>query len=228
MKPATILVVEDDRSLREGLAMNFRMKGYRVLTASDGVDGARKVMEARPDLVVLDIMLPGQSGLEVLEQVRDANETLPVIILSARGKINDKIEGLGLGADDYVTKPFVLAELLARVEARLRRREVQRRAEPPLRFGKVKIEPSLRRVSVSDAEVALSAKEFSILLLLARAPGRAFSRAEILDRVWGWGHTGTPRTVDNYVRSIRKCIEGDPASPRHLVTVRQVGYRLDP
>jgi len=224
----TVLIVEDDRSLRLGLAMNFERKGMRVLAAADGEEGMRKALDMGPDLIILDIGLPVMSGLEILAELRKRDDTLPVLILSARDTTRDKIEGLGLGADDYVTKPFELPELMARAEAMLRRRRIEKRSEPEIRFGEVVIDPASRRVTVKGREASLSAREFDLLSLLARSPGRSFTREVILDRVWGWGFEGTERTVDNFILSLRQKIEKDPGRPRHIVTVRQVGYRLDP
>ena len=224
----TILVVEDDRSLREGLAMNFRLRGYRVLTASDGDEGLRAAFDERPDLIVLDLMLPGADGLEILSELRGREVAVPVLILSARDRLQDKVRGLEIGADDYLTKPFQLPELLARVEAMLRRRRTGRRAAETLAFGDVRIEPEGRRATVRGAAVALSAREFDLLCLLAGSPGRVFTRQAILEKVWGFGFEGTARTVDNFIRSLRQKIEADPARPRHLVTVRHIGYRLAP
>ncbi len=223
-----ILVIEDEKALRDGLAMNFHVHGYEVLTAADGEEGMQKAFDAHPDLIVLDIMLPGWSGLDILSELRKQNEDVPVLILSARSTTEDKIEGLELGADDYMTKPFELPELLARVEVMLRRRRSERRAEPRLTFGKVVIDQVRRRVTVGDEQIALSAKEFDLLCLLARSPGRPFTRDVILDRVWGWGFDGTARTVDNIILGLRKKIEADPSHPRHIKTVRQVGYKLEP
>jgi two-component system alkaline phosphatase synthesis response regulator PhoP len=224
----TILVVEDDRSLREGLAINFSRKGYNVLTASDGDEGMAKAFDTRPDLIILDIMMPGFSGLDILDELRGREVDTPVLILSARGKLEQRVEGLRLGADDYLAKPFELPELHARVEALLRRSRTMRANEPPLEFGDVVVDPGARRVLREGSEVPLSPKEFDILCLLARAPGRSFSREEILDRVWGWGFEGTERTVDNFILSLRRKLEVDPGAPRHIKTSRQVGYRLDP
>ncbi len=226
--PETILVVEDDRPLREGLALNFKLHGYHVITAADGEVGMQKAFDVRPDLIVLDIMLPGYSGLEILAELREKHEDVPVLILSARDTLDDKVEGLLLGADDYLAKPFELPELLARTEAMLRRRRMNRLAEPEIGFGAVVIDPAGRNLTVEGREIGLSAKEFDLLCLLARSPGRAFSREEILDRVWGWGFDGTTRTVDNFILVLRQKLEADPAHPRHIKTVRQVGYRLDP
>ncbi len=224
----TILVVEDDRSLREGLAMNFRLRGYRVLTAADGDEGLRAAFDEQPDLIVLDLMLPGADGLEILSELRGREVGVPVLILSARDRLKDKVRGLEIGADDYLTKPFQLPELVARVEVMLRRQRVERRAANVLEFGEVRLDQEGRRVTVRGAEVALSAREFDLLCLLALSPGRAFTREAILERVWGWGFEGTARTVDNFIRSLRQKIEADPARPRHILTVRHVGYRLAP
>ncbi len=223
----TILVVEDDRSLREGLVMNFTLQGYRTVAARDGKEGLQRAFDARPDLIVLDIMLPDLSGLEILEELRDRDQDVPVLILSARGRTGDKVEGLRLGADDYLGKPFELSELLARVEALLRRRRARAEAALPIRFGEVEIDPSLRRVAVAGTEIPLSAKEYELLHLLARSPGRPFTRDQILEQVWRWDFEGTARTVDNFILALRQKIEADPANPRHIKTVRQVGYKLE-
>lgn len=222
----TVLVIEDDHALRAGLVLNFRLQGYRVLAAADGVEGMRLAFDAQPDLIVLDIMLPGWSGLDILAKLREENEDVPVLILSARGALDQKVEGLELGADDYLAKPFELPELLARVEAMLRRERQRRRAEPPVVFGEIVLRRNERVVTWRGAEIGLSAKEFDLLSLLARSPGRPFTREEILNRVWGWGFEGSTRTVDNFILSLRQKLEADPANPRHILTVRQVGYKL--
>ncbi len=226
-RPPTILVIEDDRSLREGLAMNFSLQGYRAVTARDGEEGLARAFDSRPDLIVLDVMLPGLSGLDILAELRERHEDVPVLILSARGGTGHKVEGLRLGADDYLGKPFELPELLARVEALLRRRRAVSPDEPPIRFGDVEVDAARRRVTVAGEEAVLSSKEFDLLLLLARSPGRPFTREQILEKVWGWDFEGTARTVDNFILALRQKIEADPANPRHLRTVRQVGYKLE-
>lgn len=226
-KGETILVIEDDRSLREGLALNLGLHGYRVVTARDGDEGLSKALDTRPDLLVLDVMLPGLSGLEVLAELRERGRDVPVLILSARGGTGHKVEGLRLGADDYLGKPFELSELLARVEAQLRRRRNRTAGAEPLRFGAVELDPARRQVSRDGVPVALSAKEYELLHLLAASPGRPFRREQILEQVWGWDFEGTTRTVDNFILALRQKLEADPARPRHLKTVRQVGYKLE-
>jgi DNA-binding response OmpR family regulator len=226
----TILIIEDDVSLAQGLAHNLRYEGYRVLVAADGDSGLRTAVDELPDLIVLDLMLPGLSGLEVLESLRGEDLGMQVIILSARGQEKDKVLGLKLGADDYVAKPFGLQELLARVEAALRRPRLQRRAqaEEEIAFGRVAIHAGKRQVYKDDTEVHLTAREFELLMELVTHPNRAFSREHLLRRVWGYDYEGTERTVDNFVRSLRRKLETDPAQPQHLLTVHGVGYRFEP
>jgi two-component system alkaline phosphatase synthesis response regulator PhoP len=223
----TILIVEDDRALREGLAMNFRLRGYHVVGAADGRAGLAAAFDARPDIVILDLMLPGLDGLEILAELRAREVDVPVLILSARDQLADKVRGLRGGADDYLAKPFQLPELLARVEVLLRRRRAGRHRESPLSFGAVVIDQAARRLTVAGVDVALSAKEFDLLCLLAGSPERVFSREAILEKVWGFGFEGTARTVDNFIRALRQKVEPDPSRPRHIVTVRHVGYRLE-
>ena len=217
-----ILVVEDNHALREGLAMNLRLEGYEVVTASDGEEGMRLAFDARPDLIVLDIMLPSWSGLDILEELRKRNQDVPVLILSARHTTPDKVRGLKLGADDYLSKPFDLPELLARVEAMLRRRQASEEDLPPLTFGDVRIDQAARAVQVDGEDVALSAREFDLLCLLASSPGQVFTRETILERVWGWDYEGTERTIDNFVARLRKKLGGRD----YIETVPRVGYRL--
>jgi DNA-binding response OmpR family regulator len=223
----TVLIIEDDRALRRGLAMNFELRGFRVRAAVDGDEGIKMAFETGLDLIVLDIMLPGFSGLEILSELREKGRDVPILILSARGTTDNKIEGLGLGADDYLAKPFALSELFARVEALLRRQRAEKRKNAQLVFGDLAIDLPTRRVTRSGEEVALSAKEFDLLALLAGSPGKAFRRDDILDRVWGFGFEGTARTVDNFILSLRRKIEADPSAPVHIRTVRQVGYKFD-
>lgn len=220
----TILVVEDNRALREGIARNLGLVGYSVHTAADGETGMRSAFSLRPDLIVLDIMLPGPSGLDILSELRRHCRDVAVLILSGRDRTEHKIEGLRTGADDYLAKPFELEELLARVEAVLRRRRPE--DEPPVIFGDVELHRNRRQVLLRGSEVELSAKELGVLSLLAERPGYVRTREEILDRVWGWDFDGSPRTVDNFIVSLRQKLEEDPARPRHILTVRGVGYKL--
>lgn len=227
MRHETILVVEDDDSVRDGLVMNLQLQGFKVLSACDGDEGMQMAFDSKPDLILLDIMLPGWSGLDILSELREQSKNVPVLLLSARDKMEHKIEGLELGADDYVTKPFELPELLARIEALLRRHRGYAKNDSMISFGNVAIDPVHRLVHLGGVSVELSLKEFDLLLLLAKAPGRPFSRESILSSVWGWNFDGTTRTVDNFIMSLRQKIEADPSKPVHIKTVRQVGYKLE-
>lgn len=220
-----ILVVEDDRALRDGLAMNLRMQGYEVVVAADGDDGMRLAFDSRPDLIILDIMLPGWTGLEILEELRRRAQTVPVLILSARHTTDDRVAGLDLGADDYMVKPFDLPELIARVKAMLRRRRIED-AAPPLSLGDVTIDHAKRQAFVKGKPIDMSATEFDLLHLLASSPGQVFTRETILERVWGWDYDGTERTVDNFIASLRKKLGGGRKGQRYIETVPRVGYRF--
>lgn len=224
----TILVVEDDQSLALGLTVNLRAEGFTVLTAPDGPKGLKMASEAKPDLVVLDLLLPGLDGFDVLKRLRARKREMPVIIMSARGELDDKLKGLGLGADDYVTKPFSLPELVARIHAALRRPRQQRDNPDARRIGKAIIDLESRRVECAGADVTLTAREFDLLEYLMRHAGRVHTRDRLLTDVWGHDYEGTARTVDNFIRSLRVKLETDPRRPRHLVTVRGAGYRFDP
>jgi two-component system alkaline phosphatase synthesis response regulator PhoP len=222
----TILVVEDNQALREGLVLNFRNRGYGVDSAEDGCEGMHKAMATRPDLIVLDIMLPGRNGLDILTELRRKGRKVPVLILSARSRTDDKVEGLSSGADDYLAKPFELPELMARVEVMLRRRRAEPARDKRVTFGPVAIHRERCQVFVEGREIELSVKEFGVLDYLAEAPGRPRTREEILDRVWGWDFEGSARTVDNFIVSLRQKLEREPGRPRHIVTVRGMGYKL--
>ena len=223
----TILVVEDDRALRHGLAMNLELHGYHVITASDGETGMQQAFDARPQLIILDIMLPGWSGLEILEELRKRDEKVPVLILSARNTTPDKVAGLDLGADDYMVKPFDLPELIARIEVMLRRQHATEQNQPVLTAGEIAIDRAERTVEVHGNKIPLSAKEFDILCLLAGSPGKVFTRETILEKVWGWDYDGTARTVDNFVASLRKKLETDRLVRAHIRTVPRVGYKIE-
>jgi DNA-binding response OmpR family regulator len=222
-----ILIIEDDESITLGLEMNLRAEGYEVSVAVDGESGLQQATENGFDLIVLDVMLPKLNGFEVLRALREKNKTMPIVMLSARGAEQDKVMGLELGAEDYITKPFGLAELLARVRAVLRRDDILRRAVARVvRTGELEIDAQVREVRRAGEVVGLTATEFDILWCLVEATNRPLSREEILSLVWGPGHHGTLRTIDNFVLQLRTKLERDPAEPEHLLTVRGVGYRF--
>jgi DNA-binding response OmpR family regulator len=223
-----ILVVEDDESITLGLRMNLEAEGYCVSVATDGEDGLHVARDVGADLIILDVMLPKMNGFEVVRRLRSEGRTVPVIMLSARGAEMDKVMGLELGAEDYITKPFGLAELLARVKAVLRRDGIARPGTGTLvKAGELEINSAMREVKRSGEAVSLTATEFEILWCLVEASGRVLTREQILSRVWGPGHHGTLRTIDNFLLQLRNKLERDPADPKHLVTVRGVGYRFN-
>jgi len=223
----TILVIEDDPSITMGLELNLKAEGYEVILAYDGEEGLDKARMEGVDMLILDVMLPRLNGLEVLRTLRREGRETPVLMLSARGAEIDKVMGLELGAEDYVTKPFGVAELMARVRAVLRRggKGVPVRTSA-LRAGALEINPATREVKRSGVNVELTATEFDVLLCLFGAKGRVLSREQIQSHVWGQGHHGTTRTVDNFLLQLRSKLEDDPGEPKHLVTVRGVGYRF--
>ena len=224
-----ILLVEDDESITLGLSMNLEAEGYDVTIAADGESALDALAKDAYALVVLDVMLPKVNGFEVVRRLRGAGNRVPVVMLSARGAEIDKVMGLELGAEDYITKPFSLAEFLARVKAVLRRDAIAR-PEPDreLALGPLHINMDTREVSREGTLVELTATEFDLLLCLVEATGRVLSRDEILGKVWGPGHHGTLRTIDNFVLQLRSKLEEDPTAPRHILTVRGVGYRFQP
>ncbi len=221
-----ILVVEDDRSIALGLRMSLEAEGYAVTLAEDGVAGLTRARAEPFDLIILDVMLPKMNGLEVVRALRADAANVQVLMLSARSAEMDKVMGLELGADDYVTKPFGLAELLARVRVALRRRN--RKPGEMIAFGDVVVDRSTREVKRNDVLVDLTATEFDVMFALIDVKGAVLSREQIFERVWGENHHGTPRTIDNFVAQLRSKLERDPAEPRHFVTVRGVGYRFVP
>ncbi len=223
----TVLIVEDDPSILRGLEMNLRVDGYRVLTATDGAAALRAWKAAKPDLMIVDLGLPSVDGLDVIREIRKSDHETSILVLSARSAEPDKVLGLSLGADDYVSKPFGLAELLARVRGLLRR---HRRAVGPstLSFGSVQVDAIARELRVDGRPVEVTALEFDLLWHLASQPMRVFTREQVMQSVWGAGHAGTPRTVDNFVARLRTKIEVDPSEPKYIETVRGVGYRFNP
>jgi two-component system alkaline phosphatase synthesis response regulator PhoP len=222
-----ILVVEDNRDLAYGLKNNLEIEGYEVEVADDGETGIAAATRRPPDLVILDLMLPGLDGFRVLKSLRGTGNRTPVLILTARGEEADKVRGLRMGADDYVTKPFGLLELLARVEALLRRAGSDEPADR-VRFGDVEVDPASRTVRRRGQPVELAPKEFDLLLALLRARGAVVSRLELMEGVWGYSAAVVTRTIDTHVAELRRKLEDDPAAPRHILTVRKTGYRLAP
>jgi len=220
--PDTILIIEDDPHIRQGLEMNLSIEGYKVLSASDGARGLELARERKPDLVVLDLTLPKLDGFSVLRALRRDDRDTPVLILSAKGQEAAKVEGLSLGADDYVTKPFGLAELLARVHAALRRAG---RGDEKRAFGRVEVDLKARKVLVSGRDVELTAREFDLLRHFLLHPDLVLTREQLMQAVWGIDFFGTPRTVDNFILRLREKLEDDPNHPR-FETVRGVGYRF--
>lgn len=227
--PRRILVVEDDESIAMGLEMNLSAEGYAVAIAHNGEDGLGQATSGAFDLVILDVMLPKMNGLEVLRALRAKKDTTPVIMLSARGAEMDKVVGLELGAEDYVTKPFGLAELLARVKAVLRRGAAPASVEVErVVIGDIEVDPTTREVLRGDKPIELTATEFDILYFLISARNRVLTREQIQTGVWGENHHGTTRTIDNFILQLRQKLERDPQHPRYIVTVRGVGYRFIP
>jgi DNA-binding response OmpR family regulator len=217
-------VVEDDLSILAGLSMNLKFDGYEVLQAQDGRTGLERALDDRPDLVVLDLMLPKMNGFEVIKELRRRGNRVPVVVLSAKGLESDKIIGLDLGADDYVVKPFGLQELLARIKAVLRRRYG---ATPVIRFGDVAVDLDARKVTRGGKTVELTAQEFRMLEHLIGHPGRTFTRPELISGAWGFDYQGTERTVDNFMRQLRQKFEVNPDRPEHFLTTRGLGYRFE-
>jgi DNA-binding response OmpR family regulator len=221
-----ILVIEDDPAILRGLADNLKFESHEVLTAADGETGYRLIGEQQPDLIILDLMLPKLSGYEVCRKVRDEGITTPIMMLTARGEEGDRVLGLDLGADDYVTKPFSVRELLARVRALLRRAQPPGLLPDELRFDDVVIDFRRYEAHKGDKPLEMTRKEFGVLRLLASRPGEVVTRDELLNEVWGFENYPTTRTVDNHIATLRAKLENNPSEPRHLLTVHGVGYKL--
>jgi two-component system, OmpR family, response regulator ResD len=224
-----ILVVDDEPTIAEVVSRYLERAGYATRVAGDGRRALELHGERAADLIVLDLMLPGVDGLEVMRRMRNGHTRRPAfILLTAKGEESDRIVGLRLGADDYVVKPFSPAELVARVDSVLRRVDPEPEQEPPLEFGRLRIEPAARRVSADGAECALTVREYELLLFLARHPGQAFSRHALMDRVWGYSFYTDTSTVTVHIRRLRGKIETDPARPQHIEKVWGIGYRFAP
>lgn len=226
-----ILIIEDEPALREVLAYNLRKEGYQVEMAADGFVGLQSARQQKPDLIILDVMLPGLDGFEVARRLRQ--ETIaPILMLTARADEIDRVVGLEIGADDYIPKPFSMRELLARIKAHLRRIDLMRPSPAPespqaLTFGNLTIWIDRREVTLNGQPLQLKPKEYELLLFFAQHPRRVLSREYILEQVWGWDYIGDSRTVDVHVRWLRQKIEPDPAHPSRIVTVRGGGYRFE-
>jgi two-component system, OmpR family, response regulator len=225
-----VLIVEDDATLLEALRYNLGKEGHAVVTAQDGAQALETARREKPDLIILDLMLPKLSGLEVCRILRKDTK-VPILMLTAKTDEIDKVVGLEMGADDYMTKPFSMRELLARVRAGLRRADMARPTPADdlesIRVGDLDLDTARHRITFRGSQLTLTAKEYDLLVFLARNKGFVFSREQLLDKVWGYDYAGDTRTVDVHVRWLRQKIEADPAHPRNLITVRGAGYKLE-
>ena len=225
-----ILLIEDDPDIADLLALHLRDEGHEVDAVDDGDEGLDRALNGDYDLIVLDIMLPGTDGFDICRRLRQEKQATPILMVTAKTEEIDKVLGLELGADDYITKPFSIREVLARVKAIFRRievdQEVQHGDEERIEFDGLVIEPPKRRVTVGDEPVDLTSKEYDLLLLFARHPGRAYSRDELLDEVWGYQYSGYSHTVNTHINRLRKKIEPNPSEPQYVKTVWGVGYRF--
>jgi DNA-binding response OmpR family regulator len=225
-----IIVVEDDAHIRLGLCDALRAEGYEVTDCRDGSEAGPRIKQGKPDLVILDVMLPGKSGFDLCREIRAGKDRVPILMLSAKGQEIDKVVGLELGADDYVTKPFSLRELLARVQALLRRAGPSGKGNDlpaEIAFGKVRIDGKALRGRRGKEQFELTPRELKVLAVLFRERGNAVSRDALLNEVWGIEYYGTTRTLDQLIVKLRQKIEDVPGEPRHLLTVHTLGYRLD-
>jgi DNA-binding response OmpR family regulator len=223
-----ILVIEDDVAILRGLKDNLVAESYEVLTAEDGEEGHRMALEEDPELIILDLMLPSLSGYEICRKLRDEGNSVLILMLTARGEEADRILGLDMGADDYVTKPFSVRELKARVRALLRRSDAQATPPDTLSFGDVVVDFPQYEARKGGNPVEMTPKEFGVLRYLAARAGEVVSRYELLEKVWGYGKFPSTRTVDNHLAALRSKLEDDPAEPRYLQTVHRVGYKFVP
>jgi len=225
-----ILLVEDDPDIADLLELHLSDEGHAVDVVDDGDEGLDRALGCEYDLVILDIMLPGTDGFDICRRLRQEKCHVPILMVTAKTEEVDKVLGLELGADDYITKPFSIREVLARVKAIFRRVEVDqgdgREADAPIEFGDLVIHPEKRKVLANGESVDLTSKEYDLLLLFARNPGRAYDRQELLDEVWGYQYSGYSHTVNTHINRLRNKIEPDPSSPRYVKTVWGVGYRF--
>ena len=225
-----VLVVDDEEHIVELLKYNLIGAGYDVITANDGIEAMKKIIEERPKIVLLDLMIPGKDGLDVCKEIRSNKElaNIPVIMLTAKSEELDKILGLELGADDYVTKPFSIRELLARVKALLRRSNVVENFSEEIVFGELRANFEKREIKVKNKVIDLTLKEFELLEILIKNKGRILTREKLLEKIWGYEYIGETRTVDVHIRYLRKKIEEDDKTPKFIETIRGVGYRFNP
>lgn len=224
----TILIIEDDVSILRGLKDNLTFEGYHVLTSPDGLEGLQMARSNETDLLLLDIMLPGMNGYDICRKLKKEKPGLPIIMITARGTEVDKVAGLDLGADDYMTKPFSIPELLARIRAVLRRTSETHKDVSKYSFGKVIIDFKKYQTWVDGAEVKLSSREYAIMKYLIEHEGEVTHRHELLDKVWGYDVTPSTRTVDNFILDLRKKFEKDPGNPQHIISIRGAGYKFVP
>jgi two-component system, OmpR family, response regulator ResD len=223
----SVLVVDDEPTIGEVVCRYLQRAGYETRVALDGLEAVKAAAEQDPDLIVLDLMLPGLDGLEAMRRIRaNGSRRTAIILLTARGEESDRVIGLRLGADDYIVKPFSPAELVARVDAVLRRVDTVPEHEPALRFGELVIDPSARRVQIDGEDVALTQREFELLLFLARHPGQAFTRNQLMDNVWRYSFYTDTSTVTVHIRRLRMKLEAVPEQPRWIETVWGIGYRF--
>lgn len=226
-----ILIVEDDHDINNLLAMNLRSTGYEIESSENGMQGYKMAQASVYDLIILDLMLPEIDGLEICRRLRGEGKTTPIIMLTAKDGEIDRVLGLEMGADDYLTKPFSVRELQARVKAQLRRVDMMRQLETPIKevlnFGDLTICPTKRLVSLKDKTIELTGTEFDLLLYLARHPGMVFSRAQLLDNIWGYQHSGYEHTVNSHINRLRTKIEADASKPEYVLTVWGVGYKFN-
>jgi len=222
-----VLIIEDELPMRTALADVLTAEGYRVLSAADGESGLRRAIEEKPDLILLDIMMPKLDGYAVCTELRRLSNPVPILMLTAKGQVEDRVTGLDAGADDYLVKPFSTEELLARVRAMLRRVQRQAKVSTSIQLGDVRIDLVKQAAVRGKKPFHLTAKEFSMLRLMAESPGEPISRERFLDVVWGYAAYPTTRTVDNHIASLRSKLERDPEQPRWIKTVHGVGYKLE-
>src|SRR3569833_368525 len=222
-----ILIIEDETPMRTALKDVIETEGYRAITAADGESGLKRALEDKPDLILLDVMMPKLDGYEVCAELRRLANPVPILMLTAKGQVEDRVSGLDAGADDYLVKPFSAEELLARVRALLRRFQKQSKSTVKLKLGDVEIDLARQTAMRGKMSVHLTAKEIAMLRLMAESPGEPVTRERFLDVVWGYASFPTTRTVDNHVASLRGKIEPDPESPKWIKTVHGVGYRLE-